>query len=244
MRMKILQVCLLSSVVLRAASFQLGTSARGLPTTRTSSSTVIKAKKKSTKGFGKVEESPSPDPEMKAIPIETKVERNVDQESAPKKNAGQKALEEMRRQRAEQRDEELRRIRELRQADEQVSSQGAAIPEKVAQRMGKRMLPFVGLPLFLGMGSFVAFWYFATYQNLEFQPALVAGTTIGILVLGLLVSLSSLPTSFAVIACFYIIEFFSLTIELSRALPTRSCQHRGTPIERAASWVQKSFPRM
>jgi len=52
-------------------------------------------------------------------------------------------------------------------------------------RMGKRMLPFVGLPLFGGMGAFVAFWYFATYKNLEFQPALVAFTTIAMLAIGL-----------------------------------------------------------
>jgi len=48
------------------------------------------------------------------------------------------------------------------------------------------MLPFVGVPLFGGMGAFVAFWYFATYKNYEFQPALVAFSTIAILVVGLL----------------------------------------------------------
>jgi Photosynthesis affected mutant 68 len=102
-------------------------------------------------------------------------------------NAGQRALEEMRRQRAEEKDAELRRVRELVQADEQLSEAPASIPEPVAQRMGKRMLPFVGLPLFAGMGAFVAFWYFATYKNVEFQPVLVAGSTIGILVVGLMV---------------------------------------------------------
>jgi hypothetical protein len=49
------------------------------------------------------------------------------------------------------------------------------------------MLPFVGIPLFGGMGTFVAFWYLATYKNMEFQPAMVAFTTIAILVVGLLV---------------------------------------------------------
>ena len=62
-------------------------------------------------------------------------------------NAGQRALDEMRRQRAEQKDAELRKVRKMLQADEQLSSTPAAIPGKVAMRMGKRMLPFVGLPL-------------------------------------------------------------------------------------------------
>lgn len=103
-------------------------------------------------------------------------------------NAGQKALAEMRRQRAEAKDAELRKVRDLLAADEQVQETPAAIPEKVAMRMGQRMLPFVGLPLFLGMGSFVGFWYMATYKNMEFQPAMVATTTVALLVVGLLVS--------------------------------------------------------
>jgi len=52
--------------------------------------------------------------------------------------------------------------------------------------MGKRMLPFVGLPLFGGMGVFVGFWYLATYKGLEFQPTLVAYSTIVVLIVGLL----------------------------------------------------------
>jgi hypothetical protein len=35
------------------------------------------------------------------------------------------------------------------------------------------------------MGAFVAFWYLATYKNQEFQPALVAFSTIGLLGVGL-----------------------------------------------------------
>jgi len=67
------------------------------------------------------------------------------------------------------------------------SPEAAVIPEKVAQRMGKRMLPFVGIPLFGAMGSFVGFWYFATYRDQEFQPALVAAVSIGLLAMGLVV---------------------------------------------------------
>ena len=106
----------------------------------------------------------------------------------PELNAGQKALADMRRQKAEQKDAELRKIMELKQLDQQVQDSAPAIPEKVAMRMGKRMLPFVGVPLFLSMTSFVAFWYFATYKNIEFQPGMVASVSIALLVFGLLVS--------------------------------------------------------
>jgi hypothetical protein len=102
-------------------------------------------------------------------------------------NDGQKALADLRRGRAEQRDTELRRVRAMISEDKQVQDAPAAIPERVAQRMGARMLPFVGLPLFLGMGSFVTFWYYATYKDVGFEPSIVAGSTILILVFGLLV---------------------------------------------------------
>jgi Photosynthesis affected mutant 68 len=102
-------------------------------------------------------------------------------------NAGQRALEKMRRERAEQKDQELRKLRELIQTDEQLQEAPAAIPEKVAQRMGKRMLPFVGIPLLGSMGTFVAFWYLRTYKNMDFEPSMVATSTVFFLVVGLLV---------------------------------------------------------
>jgi len=108
------------------------------------------------------------------------------QEESSSPNAGQRALAEMRRRRAEAKDAELRRLRELKLADEQLAVAPAAIPERVAVRMGRRMLPFVGAPLFLALGSFVGFWYFATYRNVEFQPSLVAGVTTSLLVAALL----------------------------------------------------------
>lgn len=104
-------------------------------------------------------------------------------------NMGQKALERMRREQAEKKDAELRRVKEIRDTDKmlQSSPEAAAIPEKVAMRMGKRMLPFVGIPLFGSMAAFVGFWYLSTYKNVEFQPGMVATTTIAILASGLLV---------------------------------------------------------
>lgn len=103
-------------------------------------------------------------------------------------NAGLTALERMRAEQRRQKEDELRRVKELRSVDEYVREDptAAVIPEKVAMRMGKRMLPFVGVPLFGVMGTFVAFWYLRVYKNLEFSTVAVAVATIGLLVVGLL----------------------------------------------------------
>ena len=103
---------------------------------------------------------------------------------------GKAALARMRREKAEQRNAELQKMKEVQEVDQMMRETGggaAVIPEKVAQRMGKRMLPFVGIPLLGGMGAFVGFWYMATYRDMEFQPVLVAGTTIALLAVGLIV---------------------------------------------------------
>lgn len=104
-------------------------------------------------------------------------------------NVGQRKLASLRAERQAKKDEELRKVKELVEMEQyvrEVDPNAAVIPERVAARMGKRMLPFVGIPLFGSMGAFVLFWYLATYQNLEFQPAMVATTTVAFLVLGLL----------------------------------------------------------
>jgi hypothetical protein len=75
---------------------------------------------------------------------------------------GKIALEKMRRVKAEERNAELQKIKNVQDVDQLVRETGgeaAVIPEKVAQRMGKRMLPFVGIPLFGGIGAFIGFWY-------------------------------------------------------------------------------------
>jgi len=76
----------------------------------------------------------------------------------------------------------------MREADALLveDNDAAAIPEKVAQRMGKRMLPFVGIPLFGSFASFIGFWYLAVYKDIEFQPAMVATTSFAFLGTGLL----------------------------------------------------------
>ena len=62
---------------------------------------------------------------------------------------GKAALDKLRRERAESRNEELQKLKEVQEIDEMLreTPEAAVIPEKVAQRMGKRMLPFVGIPL-------------------------------------------------------------------------------------------------
>ena len=105
-------------------------------------------------------------------------------------NAGQKALAKLRAQQQSTKDDELRKIQEIRSIDEFIRDDptAAVIPEKVAMRMGSRMLPFVGIPLFGTMAAFIAFWYLRVYKNIEFETNIVAFTTIGLLAVGLLVS--------------------------------------------------------
>lgn len=140
------------------------------------------------KGFGKSKSTPDPKPKSKPKTVEQSTSSSPPtMEVATSPAPGTDALSRLRRQKVEDRNEELRNMRDLRSVDQTLRDEpdAAVIPEPVAQRMGKRMLPFVGIPLFGGMGAFVAFWYLATYKNVEFQPALVAFSTIGILVVGL-----------------------------------------------------------
>lgn len=142
------------------------------------------------KGFGekpptKQKSTPSIETTSTEAPVAT-------QEFQPTKvtedNTGSKRLRELRSREAERRDEELKKLRALRETDAALREDAgaAAIPEKVAQRMGKRMIPFVGIPLFGTFASFIGFWYMAVYRDQEFQPALVATTSFVFLAVGLL----------------------------------------------------------
>ncbi len=152
--------------------------------------------KKSSRGFGKEQKGTDKmfksdnDSTDEVNTVTSTIDSPASTTTTATTNAGADALSRLRRQKAEQRDEELRAIREMKSVDQYIASEpdAAVIPEQVAQRMGRRMLPFVGIPLFGVMGTFVVFWYLATYKNLEFQPALVAFSTIGVLGVSLLVS--------------------------------------------------------
>ena len=109
--------------------------------------------------------------------------------STREETAGSELLRTLRSRDAERRDAELRKLRDLREADALLAEDAGAavIPEKVAMRMGSRMLPFVGIPLFGSFASFIGFWYMATYKDMEFQPAIVATTSFVFLAIGLMV---------------------------------------------------------
>mmetsp|Transcript_14185 Transcript_14185/g.30036 ORF Transcript_14185/g.30036 Transcript_14185/m.30036 type:complete len:289 (+) Transcript_14185:61-927(+) len=150
----------------------------------------------SGKGFGEkptktspTQKQPSPattssDSTATAVPPVTQTQP----ESDPNANSGSQLLRDLRTREAERRNEELQKLRELRQVDKALQEDpgAAAIPEKVAQRMGRRMLPFVGMPLFGSFATFIGFWYLATYRDMEFQPAVVATATFVFLAIGLL----------------------------------------------------------
>lgn len=145
----------------------------------------------SSKNFTPVATAPEPKPiegAMAAPNTQFDTSRTEDRPGADDMNQGKILLDNMRREKAEERDVQLRRVKEIRDTDKmlQTTPEAAAIPEKVAMRMGKRMLPFVGIPLFGSLGAFVSFWYFATYKDVEYQPAAVAATTIVLLATGLL----------------------------------------------------------
>ena len=165
-------------------------------TSSSSSALYAKNKKnrKSGKGFGAAEQSQS-----KPVAVDTPVVESSSSSSSvsptittsvqePVKNAGQLALERLEAEERKKKDEELRRVREMRDVDQTVKGDvnAAVIPEKVAQRMTKRMLPFVGIPLFGVMGVFVTFWYLRVYKDMVFETSLVAVSTIGVLVVSLL----------------------------------------------------------
>ncbi|CAB9514836.1 Protein of unknown function (DUF3464) [Seminavis robusta] len=209
-------VVLLLAISANTNAFQPVTPRHGLYVSSTELSMAKKkSKRNKNKGFGASEAATAPPKKESAsfTPIATTPEPAAPVEGTPampntlattnslseqsdrtadnpqqEMNQGQKMLAAMRREQAEKKDADLRRVKEIREVDQmlQESPEAAAIPEKVAMRMGKRMLPFVGIPLFGSLGAFVGFWYFATYKDMEFQPGMVATTTIVILASGLL----------------------------------------------------------
>lgn len=184
------------------------------------------------KGFGE-----SPAPKKKAppapVPVATPEDTLAEDEYnpfdksqfvAPDTSKGKAALDRMRREKAEERNAQLQKMNELQEVDQMMRDTGgeaAVIPEKVAQRMGKRMLPFVGIPLFGSMGAFVFFWYQATYNDMEFQPVLVAGTTIALLAIGLVVRIQQ-ATYVEIVFCARI-DSWKVLVERQEMRSKRCC---------------------
>ena len=150
------------------------------------------------KGFGektpptkKQSSSPPPTTTTENTPSATSTEKeDTYVRPPPEVNTGSRMLQTLRSREAEARDDELRKLRDLRDTDALLKedTSAAVIPERVAQRMGKRMVPFVGIPLFGSVATFIAFYYLATQKDMEFQPAIVATTSFAFLAVGLLVS--------------------------------------------------------
>jgi hypothetical protein len=152
---------------------------------------------KDVKGVKKEEENQSPPPDAVSEPAFPAAALQPNRATASsiktttsndnnKNAAGRQALQELRRQAVEKRDAELRRVRDLVQQDAQIESGvPMSIPEPVANRMGQRMIPFVGLPILGGLATFITFWYLAVYQDQSFPPVLVATATLVWFAIGL-----------------------------------------------------------
>lgn len=213
-RLKILHLCL--SVFLSVDAFvvpRTGLSFQQHHLLHPSSPSSLMAKKK-IKGFDKKKDSPSITEEEETV-VAAAAAASSPVVAAPEEiNAGQKALKRMRSQQNDKKEEELRKIKEMRNVEEYVreNSSAAVIPEKVARRMGARMLPFVGIPLFGTMGTFVIFWYLRVYKNVEFETSAVAIITIGILAVSLIVS------HFIEKSLFYLFFFFVLNNNFKKKL--------------------------
>jgi len=126
--------------------------------------------------------TPPPQPQPEAVQQETPQTQQIT------KNEGQRALEQLRNEKRQKQEEDIRKMRDIKSVDEFIRDDpnAAVIPEKVAMRMGNRMLPFVGIPLFGVMATFVGFWYMATVKNIVFETNIVAFSTIFVLLIGLL----------------------------------------------------------
>ena len=142
---------------------------------------------------------------------------------------GKAALDKMRREKVEERNAELQKMKQVQDVDKMMLETGgeaAVIPEKVAQRMGKRMLPFVGIPLFGGIGAFVGFWYMASYRDMEFQPALVAGTTIALLAVGLIVRIIINNTYRCTVMLYFVVLCYVMIDRLESSKKTEKLESK------------------
>lgn len=155
---------------------------------RQSSSSSLSA---SGKGFGEKTVVAKPTKPTPAPSSDLGDDTTVLSQQPTKENKGSTLLQQLRSRQAEERNAQLQKIATLKKTDDTLleDPSAAAIPERVAQRMGRRMLPFVGIPLFGSTASFVGFWYLAAYRDVEFQPAIVATVSFVFLAVGLLVSL-------------------------------------------------------
>ena len=191
---------ILSTILLSLSNFSNAFQSTALTFSRISTNSIVKPRKTSfvilnqakNKGFQKKTKKSNKKPNPQPQPETVQQQEETTTQQITSTNEGQRALEQLRNEKRTKQEEEIRKMRDIKSVDEFIRDDpnAAVIPEKVAMRMGNRMLPFVGIPLFGVMATFVGFWYMATVKNVVFETNVVAFSTIFVLVIGLSVSLT------------------------------------------------------
>ena len=143
--------------------------------------TLCQAKKKAKKGF---DYKPPPKP-----PAKKALTDDVGMAAATTPEGNSQLLQTLLAEEQDRAQVQTEAMEELKERDAYVAEKGveaARVPDAVANRMIMRMATFGGVPVFLGIGVFVWFYFQATNEDNVFQPTAVAAATTVPWVLGLL----------------------------------------------------------
>ncbi|CAM9428334.1 unnamed protein product [Discosporangium mesarthrocarpum] len=110
-------------------------------------------------------------------PVE--VVETVNQKGMEAKDEARKSIERMEKEQAERQEKQMQRVKDVISVKEATKDNPNAgvVPEVVANRMLKRMIPFFILPVVSGVGVFVSYFILAKKYDFEVQPTTVAITT-------------------------------------------------------------------
>ena len=143
--------------------------------------TLCQAKKKEKKGF---DYKPPPKP-----PAKKALTDDVGVAAATTPEGNSQLLQTLLAEEKDRAQVQTEAMEDLKERDAYVAEKGveaARVPDAVANRMILRMATFGGVPVFLGIGVFVWFYFQATNEDNVFQPTAVAAATTVPWVLGLL----------------------------------------------------------
>ena len=143
--------------------------------------TSLAAKKKAKKGF---DYKPPPKP-----PAKKALTDDVGAATTTTPEGNSQLLQTLLSEEKDRAQVQAEAVQELKERDAYVAEKGveaARVPDAVANRMIMRMATFGGVPVFLGIGVFVWFYFQATSEDNVFQPTAVAAATTVPWVLGLL----------------------------------------------------------
>ena len=143
--------------------------------------TLCQAKKKEKKGF---DYKPPPKP-----PAKKAITDDVGVAAATTPEGNSQLLQTLLAEEKDRAQVQTKAMEDLKERDAYVAEKGveaARVPDAVANRMIMRMATFGGVPVFLGIGVFVWFYFQATSEDNVFQPTAVAAATTVPWVLGLL----------------------------------------------------------